>query len=178
MTPADLVKVAGQFGIGAKLNLPLPTGSYSSGTIGQPTSDFGLAADTIGRGDVRVSPLAMALAAGVAESGKWSAPSLVTGQPDPKSAEPAAMSPQVRSELQQLMRNAVAHGRAATAGAGSTLYGQAGVAPLGGHNKLFISWFVGYQGSTAFAVAELVKSPSASAAPVAGSFLRNIQAGY
>jgi cell division protein FtsI/penicillin-binding protein 2 len=178
MSAGNLIKAAEEFGIGASWHLPLNPGSYFAGTLGQPTSEIGLAADTIGRGDVRVSPLAMALAAGVAATGKWSAPSLVTGQPDPKTSVRATMSSQVLSDLQQLMRDEVAHGTGATANAGNNLYGQAGVAPFGTKGKLFISWFVGYQGSTAFAVAELVKSPSGSAAPLAGSFLRNIQAGY
>lgn len=180
MSAGDLVKAADEFGIGAPWSLPLDPGGYFSGTIGQPTSEgvVGLALDTIGRGDVRVSPLVMALAAATAESGKWTAPALVTGVPDPKTTVRATMSPQVLSELQQLMRDEVAHGRGAAANAGDSLYGQAGVAPFGLHGKLFISWFIGYQGTTAFAVAELVKSASGAAAPVAGSFLRNIQAGY
>ena len=178
LSGADLVKAAQEFGIGAAWKLPLSPSAYFPGTIGQPTPEVGLAADTIGRGDVRVSPLAMALAAATAESGKFASPSLVTSGGDPKTTVKAVMSPQVLSELQQLMRNEVVHGRGAAAGVGDSLYGQAGVAPFGPHGKTFISWFVGYQGTTAFAVAELVKSASSSAAPLAGSFLRNIQAGY
>jgi cell division protein FtsI/penicillin-binding protein 2 len=183
ITGSELMTAADEFGIGARYQLPLDGGFSGTlgpaGTAGQTFSEAGLAAATIGRGEVQVSPLAMALAAGVAESGRWSAPSLVTGQPDPKAAVRAAMSPQVLTELQGLMRDEVAHGSGALAKAGSGLYGQAGVAPFAdGHKKLYISWFVGYQGTTAFAVAELVKSPSDSAAPLAGSFLRNIQAGY
>jgi cell division protein FtsI/penicillin-binding protein 2 len=180
MTGSQLMTAADEFGIGAQWRLPLSGGfSGTAGTAAQTSSEAGLAAATIGRGDVRVSPLAMALAAGVAESGHWSAPSLVTGESDPKVAVKATMSPQVLTELQGLMRDEVAHGSGAQARAGSDLYGQAGVAPFAdGHKKLYISWFVGYQGTTAFAVAELVKSPSDSAAPLAGSFLRNIQAGY
>lgn len=178
MSAGDLSKAAKEFGIGARWRLPLNPGGYFSGTIGQPASEVGLAADTIGRGDVRVSPLAMALAASVAATGKWSAPSLVTAQPDPKSTARVTMSSQVLSDLQQLMHEEAAHGAGAAANAGSNLYGQAGVAPFGTKGKLFITWFVGYQGNTAFAVAELVKSPAGSAVPVAGSFLRNIQAGY
>jgi cell division protein FtsI/penicillin-binding protein 2 len=180
MTAADLIKAADEFGIGAGWKLPLAGGSYFRGTVGQSAtiaSEVGLAADTIGRGDVRVSPLDMALAAATADSGKWAAPALVTGIADPKTTVKAAMSPQVLSELQQLMRNEVANGRGAAANAGDSLYGQAGLAPFGPHGKTFISWFVGYQGTTAFAVAELVKSPSDVAVPLAGSFLRNIQAG-
>jgi cell division protein FtsI/penicillin-binding protein 2 len=179
MTGANLVNAADEFGIGASWKLPLAPSAYFTGTIGQRTniSEAGLASDTIGRGGVRASPLAMALAAATVASGKWVAPSLVTGIPDPTTSVKATMSPAVLSELQQLMRNEVAHGRGSAAGGGDSLYGQAGLAPFGPRGKLFISWFVGYQGTTAFAVAELVKSPSDVAAPLAGSFLRNIQAG-
>ena len=177
MKSSQLVTAADEFGIGARLQVP---GAIAfSGTVGQLNSEVGVAAATIGRGGVRVSPLAMALAAGVADSGRWSSPSLVTGEPDPKTAVRATVSPQVLSELQGLMRDEAAHGSGASADAGPGLYGQAGIAPFpDGHKKRYISWFVGYDGSTAFAVAELVTSPFDSAAPLAGSFLRNIQAGY
>jgi cell division protein FtsI/penicillin-binding protein 2 len=177
MTSSQLEAAADEFGIGT--TLAVPGANAFSGTVGQLGSEVGVAAATIGRGEVRVSPLSMALAAAVADSGRWSSPSLVTGEPDPKTAVKATMSPQVLAELQGLMRDEVAHGSGTAANAGSGLYGQAGVAPFAdGHKKLYISWFVGYDGKTAFAVAELVTSPSDSAAPLAGSFLRNIQAGY
>jgi cell division protein FtsI/penicillin-binding protein 2 len=177
MTGSQLVTAADEFGIGARWQLP--GANAFSGTVGPVSNEVGVAAATIGRGGVRVSPLAMALAAGVADSGHLSAPSLVTGGPDPKTAVKAALSPQVLADLQGLMRDEAAHGSGALADAGSGLYGQAGVAPyMVGHKKMYISWFVGYDGTTAFAIAELVKSPSDSAAPLAGSFLRNIQAGY
>src|SRR3984957_12570907 len=56
LSGADLVKAAQEFGIGAAWKLPLSPSAYFPGTIGQPTPEVGLAADTIGRGDVRVSP--------------------------------------------------------------------------------------------------------------------------
>jgi cell division protein FtsI/penicillin-binding protein 2 len=177
MTSSQLQTAADEFGIGTRLQVP--GADAFSGTVGQLNSEVGVAAATIGRGGVRVSPLSMALAAGVADSGHWSSPSLVTGEPDPKTAVKATMSPQVLADLQGLMRDEVAHGSGALADAGSGLYGQSGVAPFtDGHKKLYISWFVGYDGNTAFAVAEVVTSASDSAAPLAGSFLRNIQAGY
>jgi len=166
---AELATAAREFGVGAPWQLPLP--SYA-GSIGQPSGEVGVAADSIGQGTVRVSPLSMALVAAVADSGAWHSPSLVTGAADPASTPKAAMSAQVLSELQGLMREAGAHG----ADVGN-LYGQAGVAPFGTDSRLYISWFVGYQGDTAFAVAELVRSPADAAAALAGTFLRNIQAG-
>jgi cell division protein FtsI/penicillin-binding protein 2 len=168
---------ATEFGIGAQLQRPLA--GYFSGTIGQEVGEAKVAADAIGQGDVLVSPLAMALAAAAADTGRWHAPSLVT---DPSSTPGVVtaketMSRQVLSELQSLMRDAVVHGSGAAANVGGTVYGQVGNAGFGGKGHLSISWFVGYQGGVAFAVAELVKSPSNAAASVAGAFLRNIRTG-
>jgi hypothetical protein len=38
-------------------------------------------------------------------------------------------------------------------------------------------WFVGFQGNVAFAVLELTRSAKISAAPLAGRFLNQLQAG-
>jgi hypothetical protein len=61
------------------------------------------------------------------------------------------------------------------ANVGGDVSGQAGSALFGGHSQLHINWFVGYQGNIAFAVIQLGKS-AMSAAPLAGSFLHNLQA--
>jgi len=179
LKPADLTKAANAFGIGG---WQLPIASYA-GTIGQPYGEGVVAADTIGTGDVRVSPLGMALAAGVADSGKWHPPSLVTGA-DPSSASRAVETPQVLSMLRSLMRNAVSAGagKAANisgkaASSGGKVYGQVGNAAFSQGHDLRISWFVGYRGDIAFAVVELGNSASDSAAPLAGTFLHYIHTG-
>src|SRR5580698_10449541 len=100
MSTAELISAAAEFGIGAPWTLPV--NDSFAGTIGQPTTGIKVAADSIGLGDVRVSPLSMALAAAVADSGHWSSPSLVTGLPDPKTAVKSVLSPQVLSQLQRL----------------------------------------------------------------------------
>jgi cell division protein FtsI/penicillin-binding protein 2 len=177
LSAGQLATAAGEFGIGARWQLPLPASSYFAGSIGTPSGQAGLAADTVGwGGGVLVSPLSMALAAAVADTGHLSEPSLVTGEPDPKTAVKAAMTAQQLTELQGLMHQAVEHGAASGARVAGDVYGQAGIAPFGTNSKTYISWFVGYQGDTAFAVVELVKSPDDAAAALAGSFLRNIQA--
>ena len=154
----------------------LPVSDYFAGEIGQPTGAGKLAADMIGTGDVRVSPLGMALAASVVDSGGWHSPSLVTGLADASSTPRASTSPQVLSELRALMHAAASTGSNAVADVGGSVYGQMGSAPYGsGH--LWLSWFVGYQGNVAFAAVELGKSPSAAASALAGSFLQNVRAG-
>ena len=81
------------------------------------------------------------------------------------------------NELRQLMREAMKTPTNEVADIGGDVSGQAGNAPFGAHHQLRIGWLVGYQGDVAFAVVELGKSASDSAAPLAGSFLRNLQAG-
>ena len=148
LTGSDLTKASQDFGVGG---WELPVSNYFAGEIGQPTGAGKLAADMIGTGDVRVSPLGMALAASVVDSGGWHSPSLVTGLADSSSTPRASTSPEVLSELRALMHAASGH--------------------------LWLSWFVGYQGNVAFAAVELGKSPSAAASALAGSFLQNVRAG-
>ena len=132
----------------------------------------------IGAGDVRVSPLDMALAASVVDSGNWHAPSLVTG-PDRSEFDVIARRRRARRCCRSsaaLMRDACRRSgeRAQTSAERLRAGGQRAVP---GADHLWINWFVGYQGNIAFAVVELGKSPSASAAPLAGTFLRNLQTG-
>jgi cell division protein FtsI/penicillin-binding protein 2 len=173
----QLSAAATEFGIGAKWQLPLA--GYFSGSVGSASGAGRVAADAIGEGDVRVSPLGMALVAGAAESGRWRAPSLVPpSQPaTPSVVTKETMSTQVLSELQSLMHETVTHGSGSAADVGGDVYGQVGNTGFGPHGRLRISWFVGYQGDVAFAVAELVKTPANAAASVAGTFLRDIRTG-
>jgi cell division protein FtsI/penicillin-binding protein 2 len=174
LTPSALKQAGSSFGIGG-WSLPLPASSYSAGQLGLSGS-ASLGADMMGSGDVRVSPAGMALAAAVVDSGSWHAPSLVTGEADPASAPRQPESPQVLSELRELMQQAAQRGRNKVADSDNNVFAQSGTAPFG-TGKLQINWFVGYQGNIAFAVVELGKSAAGSAAPLTGSFLRNVQAG-
>ncbi len=174
LSAADLSKAANEFGVGG---WELPVSSYFAGHIDQPNGAGQLAADTIGVGQVRVSPLGMALAAAVVDSGKWHPPSLVPGLSDPASVARGVASPQVLTALRGLLRSAVSNGSGQGANVGPNVYGQVGNASFSAARHLRIGWFVGYQGDVAFAVIELGNSSSASAAPLAGSFLQNIQTG-
>jgi membrane peptidoglycan carboxypeptidase len=84
----------------------------------------------------------------------------------------------VLTSLRSLMRQTVTSGAARSANVrGQAVFGQVGNVSLGlGHNGLRAVWFVGYRGGVAFAVLELTKSASSSAAPVARAFLENLPA--
>jgi cell division protein FtsI/penicillin-binding protein 2 len=157
LTASQLTDQAEALGIsGVPWKLPLPAFSGSLISPGQNQGE--LAADTVGTGSVRVSPLDMALVAGAVDSGSWRAPVLVTGPSTERSAK-AELSPSVVSQLRELMRTTVKSGVAKAANRpGVALYGQVGTAPLPGHQHLRAIWFVGFQGNVAFAVLVFTRS--------------------
>ncbi len=160
------------FGLGGTWQLPLAS---FAGSVRFPVGQAALAEDAIGGGSVRVSPLQMAVIAGVAASGSWHQPVLVTSPADPAQQPRASFSRQVISQLRALMRATVTSGAGRAANvAGGPVYGQVGTSPLGHGKRLYATWFVGFQGGVAFAVLEFTRSPADSAAPLAGSFLRSL----
>ena len=172
----DLAKASNSFGIGG---WELPVGSYFAGQTGQPTGEGALAADMIGTGGVRVSPLGMALAASVVDSGRWHAPSLVWGMTDPNSTPRTAVSNQVLASLRSLMQSAMHTPRNQVANVGGNVAGQTGSAAFG-WGQLRSNWFVGYQGDMAFAVVQLsngATTPAGSAVPLTTAFLHELRAG-
>ncbi len=168
LTGGQLTTAAARFGIGARWQLPLPA---FTGSMPAPSSDAERAADTIGEGRVRVSPLAMALVAAEVRSGSWHRPILVTDPPDPANVPVKPFTPQLMSTLRSLMRDTVASGVARAANVrGAPVFGQVGSAHTG--PRTWANWFVGFRGDIAFAVVTLGKHADASAAPVAAQFLR------
>jgi cell division protein FtsI/penicillin-binding protein 2 len=176
LTATDLTRASQEFGIGGWQLQGQQRDSYFAGQVGQPANSGVMAEDVIGGGGVRVSPLGMALAAAVVDSGVWHAPSLVTDLTDPRVTSRTAVAPQVLAELQSLMGEAASTGSNTVADVGRDVYGQAGSAPYGsGHLQL--DWFVGYRKDVAFAVVKLSTSADTSAAALAGSFLQGFQPG-
>jgi cell division protein FtsI/penicillin-binding protein 2 len=177
LSSASLARTAAGFGLGSSWRLPL---SAFAGAMPAPANDAQLAADTLGTGNVQVSPLDMALIAAQVDSGQWHSPSLVTSPPDPAADPPISsgdlLSQQVMGTLRNLMRATVRTGVARQADLpGQPVYGQAGQAPYGrGGNGVRAAWFVGFRGNVAFAVLELGTSTSTSAVPLATQFLRQL----
>ena len=180
LSAAGLSAAANSFGLGSPWRLPLPG---FAGAMPSPATDAQLAADTIGSGNIQVSPLDMALIAAQVDSGTWHAPSLVlTPDPpvlvrEPQSAKDT-LTQQVMSTLRNLMRATVRTGAARAANlAGAPVYGQAGQAPFGqaGQGEQAM-WFVGYRGDVAVAVLEFGKSSSRSAVQLASHFLQRLPA--
>ncbi|MGH3156274.1 MAG: penicillin-binding transpeptidase domain-containing protein, partial [Streptosporangiaceae bacterium] len=91
LNAAALSAAATGFGVGSSWKLPLAT---FGGSMTSPGSDAQTAADTMGSGNVQVSPLGMALVAAQVDSGSWHNPSLITA---PTPADPPADPPAAKS---------------------------------------------------------------------------------
>ena len=161
LKPSEFYAAAGQFGIGVPWKLPLRPSPFV-GSIRKPVSQGEQAADAIGTGTVHVSPLNMALAAGVVESGSWHRPSIVAGSHGPTLTAHVKMKilpSAVITQLRQLMADTVNSGAAKAARLpGTALFGQVGTAPLPGHRAMKAIWFVGFRGNVAFTVLAFSRS--------------------
>jgi len=168
LSPSQFDQVVTAFGIGAHWSqAPVP---LFSGSAPLATGEAALAAETIGQGNVRVSPLSMAMVAAEVDSGSWHAPQVIEGPTDPVSEPGAAIAPSAMSALRSLMRGAVSSGAARAADIpGAPVYGQVGLVHSGSG---WLSWFVGYRGDVAFTVIESGRTAQLSAAALAGAFLR------
>ncbi len=174
----DLLQAADGFGLGKPWDKQLPVRAFT-GSVQAPKGQAEMAEDSVGAGTVQVSPLDMAIAAEVVQSGTWRPPSLVTSSADPGLTPTVPFGQQVVSALRTLMWSTVTSGagHAANVG-GAAVCGQVGSAPLGSGGKgLWTDWFVGFRGNVAFAVLELTRSAHGSAAPLAGQFLHDLRAG-
>jgi len=172
LSSAELNKAAEGFGFERQWQLPL---QGFSGSVGSSSGVAELAAAAIGQGNVRVSPLTMAVVAAQVATGTWHEPSLVTRPPDAQQSRRSPFATTTLASLRSLMRAAVASGAARGADvSGRPVYGQVGTTLLAsGRHRKWATWFVGYRGDIAFAVLEFSGSARTSAAPLAASFLRS-----
>ena len=168
LTPAQLSAAEQAFGIGSNWSL---RPQAFSGAAPRVSGEAEVAAQVTGTGGVLMSPLGMAtVAAGVA-SGTGHSPVLIAT--DPSTTWKVPLSGTTLTQLRQLMQLAVAKGAAHAAYVpGTPVYGQAGVVQTGTHS--YVSWFVGYRGTTAVAVLETGSTASAAAASLAGTFFKSI----
>ncbi|WP_433328691.1 penicillin-binding transpeptidase domain-containing protein [Spirillospora sp. CA-294931] len=150
LNAGQLTSAASLFGLGKEWNLTIPA---FSGSVPAPANDADKAATMIGQGRVRVSPLSMALVAGAAATGTWRPPYLLNDPRSPLSPAQPLPGP-VASELTKLMRRSVTIGTANGANVKTTspVHGVMAVADQGTPGKT-VSWFVGYRGDIAFAIA-------------------------
>lgn len=167
LTTDQFVQIVKDFGLGGNWAQQLPVPSFS-GSVPTASGEAALAAQTIGKGNIQVSPLAMALVAAAVASGTWHAPSVLVNAPDPPGT-PSTLDTDTMTALRGLMRGAVKSGAARAANVhGAPVYGQVG---LTRDASGWLSWFVGYHGDVAFALIETGNTAHLSAAALAGAFV-------
>ncbi|GAB3448272.1 penicillin-binding transpeptidase domain-containing protein [Streptomonospora sediminis] len=172
---------ARDFGIGGDWRLPVPV---STGKFTTPDSPGATAAAMAGTDQVRVSPLSMALAAGAISDGAWHPPRLVAGDEDAQAnAANKKLDPQAVKQVRAMMRSTV-EVSATNANVGTVpVHGQmANTTQKIRGRETAVQWFVGYQGSMAFAVVAEV-DPSIRlweqyAVNAGGAFLQQLPADY
>lgn len=167
----DLAQAARRFGFDVEYTLPLRA---AGGRFPGPADDAERAAAAIGQGRVTASPLHMASVVGAAVDGTWRMPRLLADAPA-TAADPldAATAPALR----QLLRRVVTNGTGTAAAVpGREIGGKTGTAEFGtGTPPATHAWFVGHEGSLAFAV--LVEGGGVGgrvAAPVAARFVASL----
>ncbi len=169
LTAREWAQVVREFGIGSDWSgLQVPA---FSGSVPSAAGEANLAAQTIGQGNVRMSPLSMAMVAATVDAGRWHVPQVLQAS-DPPSAG-AALDTGVMDTVRGLMRGAVRSGAAQAASQpGPQVFGQVGMVHTGSG---WTSWFVGYRGDIAIAVIETGKTPQLSAAALAGAFFSAVR---
>lgn len=163
-------RTAAAFGIGSDWHLPVDT---VTGSVTVPDSDVRQAEDSIGQGDVLVSPFSMALAAATVVQGQTPVPVLVPDT-EPAGTAPAPLEPAVAEALRGLTRAVVTEGTATLlADLPGQVGGKTGTAEFGsGDPPPAHAWFAGYQGDLAFAAfVEGGQSSGTTAVPLSQAFL-------
>jgi cell division protein FtsI/penicillin-binding protein 2 len=163
-----LMREVDRFGLGRQWGLPVPA---FSGSVPRPRDDAEKANVMIGQGGVQVSPLSMALVAGATASGTWRPPRLLNDPTVPQTLPPQSLDPPTLRALRPMLRRSVFEGtaKAAEVKGGPTVYGLAATVNYSeaGRQKT-VSWYVGFRGDVAFAVA--IEGP-VSASQVAHRFM-------
>ncbi len=165
----------------------------ASASANYPTKQLGgddLARSGIGQGDVTATPLQMAMVAQtVANGGTEMKPYLVKRVTAPDQSELATAQPQelghpisadTASQIQQMMRQVVASGTAASTVGGQDIAGKTGTAETDG--RINEDWFVGFapQHNPKVAFAVVTEGPAGSdgahfAAPIALSIVQAVR---
>ncbi|HEY1627498.1 MAG TPA: NTF2-like N-terminal transpeptidase domain-containing protein [Streptosporangiaceae bacterium] len=169
LRPGQFDQVAKAFGLEGTWSQQLPVDAFS-GTVPVAGDEADLAKETIGTGDIEVSPLAMTMVAAETDSGTWHAPTVLAASAPapPDAAASSSLAPDTLAALRSLMRGAVRSGAAHAANvSGAPVYGQVGLTRDG---SAWLSWFVGYRGDVAFTIIEAGRSQQLSAAALAGAF--------
>ncbi len=181
MGDSDVHDAALALGIGAGWDNHLGIAGTFDGSVPVATSKTEKAATAFGQAKTSVSPASLAVMVASVARGSYIEPALIR-TPAVAGADraPKPLDAKAIGQLRNLMRLVVTNGTATAvmkSVSGGPVYGKTGTAEYGsGNPPATHAWFVGWQGPVAFAVlVEQGKSGATDAAPIAKSFLENLQ---
>lgn len=166
--PADaLSNAATQLGLNADFEIPGFT--TEAGRVDPAASTTQRVEDSIGQGNVKVSPFGMALMSATVMSGRAVVPKLWRGLETTVKAGYQAPPRAVLDDLRRMMREVVTAGTAKGHISGP-VFGKTGTAQFGDavHSH---GWFTGYRGDLAFATLVVSGESSKAALSVSAKFL-------
>lgn len=166
LPPNALPDMAKRFGLGA--DWTIQGADTNTGKVPPATGDQQVE-NSFGQGTVVASPFGMALVAATVVSGKTPTPTLMRGKPSTPNDVAAGPPANVLPALRTMMREVVTSGTAKQLAGIPNLAGKTGTAETGGGNAH--GWFVGYQGTMAFAVLVENAGSSQSALTTTAAFL-------
>ncbi|MBP2324025.1 beta-lactamase class D [Kibdelosporangium banguiense] len=168
LQPDDLKKAADQFGLNADYSIPGI--STELGKVEPAGSIVQRVEDSIGQGNIKASPLGMAVVAATVAAKRPITPQLRGDAKTQVVAGYNAPSAAVLGQLQTMMREVVTSGTA-TALTKFNASGKTGTAETENQGDNAHGWFVGYRGDVAFAVLVVDGKTSSLAVNVAAAFL-------
>jgi len=181
MGDSDVHDAAAALGVGSGWGEHLGIAGTFDGSVPVATSKVEKAATAFGQAKTSVSPASLAVMAASVARGSYIEPALIR-TPAVAGADrtPKPLDAKATGELRDLMRLAVTKGTATAAMngvRGGAVFGKTGTAEFGTSSPPAThAWFVGWQGTVAFAVfVEEGKSGATVAAPIAKTFLDNLQ---
>ncbi|MEO8556390.1 MAG: penicillin-binding transpeptidase domain-containing protein [Actinomycetota bacterium] len=181
MGDADVHDAAAALGVGSGWGEHLGIAGAFDGSVPVATSKVEKAATAFGQAKTSVSPASLAVMAASVARGSYLEPALIL-TPAVAGADrtPQPLDATSAGELRDLMRLVVTKGTATAAMngvRGGAVFGKTGTAEFGTSSPPAThAWFVGWQGTVAFAVlVEEGKSGATVAAPIAKTFLDALQ---
>jgi cell division protein FtsI/penicillin-binding protein 2 len=163
-----LTDTALQFGIGADFTVAGIT--TNTGKAPAAADVAARVENGIGQGKVQTTPFGMALAAATVATGKTPTPQLIREIPTVANTPLPGLPAGIAQALRPMMREVVTSGTAAALAPYGQVFGKTGTAQFGDGTHSH-GWFVGYRGTTAFAVLVVDGGSSKAAVAVSGKFL-------
>ena len=180
MGDSDVHDAAAALGVGSGWGKHLGIEGTFEGSVPVSTSKVEKAATAFGQAKTLASPASLAVMVASVARGSYIEPALVKAPAVPGADRaPKPLDAKAIDELRQLMRLVVTDGTgtALKSAPGGEVFGKTGTAEYGAQKPPATrAWFVGWQGTVAFAVlVEEGKSGGTVAAPIAKAFLDNLQ---